>query len=197
MKTEVLGEQVVRIATECAKRCGIPENEVEDCAMNFMHRKFAPEDLFRPAWRGEEEQKRLTAMAETYARGHLVRLRKRAAKVVSLTGADGTEASGPAGQLVSREPGPEETLLRRQIKEHVARVLVWLTPAQLNLYMLSFEREERTIDLQETTGRSAEALWKARTRLRARLCKLLVASGMDDAVVADLLNELDRLRNYS
>jgi hypothetical protein len=114
---------------------------------------------------------------------------------VSLNGADGTEATGPAGQLVSREPGPEEAHLRTQIREHIAGVLVWLTPLQIDLYMRSFEQEERTIDLQEATGRSAEALWKARARLRTRLYKLLVASGMDDAMASALLNELERLRH--
>jgi len=194
MKSEVLGEQVVRIATERALRGGIHKDHVDDCAMNFMHRKFAPEDLFLPAWQGEEARK-LTLMAEKYVEGYLRRLHTRARREVSLTGADGAEASGPAGQIVSHEPGPEEMALRRQIQDFIAGVLVNVTPDQLQLYLWSFEQEEPTVGLREATGRSAEALWKACTRLRIRLHKLLVAAGMDEAMVAELLNELDRLRS--
>ena len=194
MKTEVLGEQAVRIAMERAKHCGIHENHIEDCAMNFVHRRFAPEDLFLPARKGEEET-RLTSMAETYARGYLVRLRKRARKIVSLTGTDGTETSGPAGKIVSREPGPEEMSLRRQIRDFIDSALPKLTPRQIDLYLSSFEQEERSIDLQETTGRSAGALREARSCLRTRLHKLLMAAGMDEALACDLLNQLERLRD--
>ena len=194
MKKEVLADQIVRIGMECAKRCGIHENHVEDCAMNFMHRTFDLELLSGPTWLGPDETK-LTAMAEMYARGYLFRLRKRARKEVSLTGEDGAETTGPAGQLVSRLPGPEEMVLRKQIRELIDGVLPNLTARQKDLYMLCFEREERAIDLQELTGRSAGALREARSCLRARLHKLLVAAGMDEATAASLLNELERLRH--
>ena len=58
-----------------------------------------------------------------------------------------------------------------------------------------FKREERAIDLTEERGCSAAAIWKARARLRNRLRKLLIASGMDHDVVAQLLNQLERLRS--
>ncbi|MCW3098670.1 MAG: hypothetical protein JWL77_4288 [Chthonomonadaceae bacterium] len=195
MKREVLADQIVRIGMECAKQCGLPESYVEDCALEFLYRKFKPEALFGMAWTGDEE-KRLVAMAEANARKYLERLRNRARKEVSMTGPDGTESGGPAGQIVSREPGPEEVQLRRQIWDFIEGALPNLTASQVDLFQWCFEQEERTIDLKEASGRSAEALWKARTRLRVRLQKLLIAAGMDEDMACALLNELERLRQW-
>lgn len=193
-KWEVLGEQVVRVARECTKRCGVPEEEIEDCALGFLCGKFDKEDLNGPAWQGEQVNK-LTAMATMYARGQLMRLRQRAKREVSLTGADGTEASGPAGHLVSRLPGPEEEALRQTIRDHLDAALRWLTPAQRDLYWWCFEKEERAIDIKEARGCSAEAVRQARARLRLRLRKLLIAAGLEEDTATELLNELERLRN--
>jgi RNA polymerase sigma factor (sigma-70 family) len=194
MQKEMFADQVVRITQECAKKCGMPERYTDDCAMTFLHRKFVVSaDLAGPTWKGEEERK-LVAMAEMYVRGHLYQLRKRAKKEVSLTGPDGTESSGPAGQLVSRIPGPEEMALRKQIRELIDKALPGLTERQRELYHRIFEREERAVDLQEAMGCSAEAVRQARAHLRAHLHKLLVAAGLDDAAASAILNELERFR---
>ena len=134
-------------------------------------------------------------MAETYIRGWLYRQRKGARKFVSLFGKDGTEAGGPAGQLVAREPGPEELLLRKQIREYVAKALESLTVQQVELFMFVYDQGERVIDFQQAVGLSPQALWKARSRMRERLRCLLIAAGLDEAMVADFLNELDRMRS--
>jgi hypothetical protein len=194
MKWELLGEQIMRVATDCAKRCGLHEDDADDCAVGFLHRKFDTLDLSGPAWKGEQADK-LTKMAMVYARGQLMRLRQRAKKEVSLTGPDGGEASGPGRELVSRLPGPEEMALRSTIREHVEAALNWLTPAQIDLYWRCFEQEERAIDIKEARGCSAEAIRQARARLRLRLRKLLITAGLDSDTVTELLNELDRLRS--
>src|SRR5580704_13745209 len=114
---ETLGEQAVRIAMGCALRGGVCHDDVDDCAMSFLHRKIEPDDMFRAAWIGDAEND-LVKMAETYTLGYAIRKKRRSKRSVSINGHEGTEATGPAGpagQLVSRTPGPEEVLLAKTI----------------------------------------------------------------------------------
>jgi hypothetical protein len=101
--------------------------------------------------------------------------------------------TGPAARLVSTEATPEESLLRKQVRDYFARALSHLTTQQVELFALLYEQGESAADLQELTGRSAVATRNARKRMRARLRSLLVAAGLDDSLAGELLSEIDRM----
>ena len=192
-KGETLCDQVVRLAGFCAVRRNLSAEDVEDCAMGFFTRKFRSTDLSGPAVTGEAQdklQREAASFTRSYARQQWTRCRRE----VPLTGADGTEATGPLGRLVSKEPGPEERFLILELKEWIARALPSLTQTQLELFLRHFLEEVHLTDLQEETGRSEEALWKASTRLRTRLRGLLEVGGFNGDDLDRCLNRLDQLR---
>lgn len=80
------------------------------------------------------------------------------------------------------------------ITECIAKALPKLRPGQVELFVSLFMDDERPVDLQERTGRTADALWKAKSRIRDRMRTLVVELGLDEETVQAIMNEFDRLR---
>jgi hypothetical protein len=104
------------------------------------------------------------------------------------------EEEGSAGGevLASKAPGPEETVLTKELIEILIRPLPELTPKQQKIYVRRFLQNARIVDLEDETGNSANALRKGAFDLRRHLVKVYESEGVTRAEVDDWLNYLDR-----
>ena len=148
--------RILRIITANARHQGLTGDELEDCVRWFLARELKQGLGDGPC--SEQQWETIKRQAATFAKRCAIRLTRRSRRSVEIVGEDGSMENGPAGQLASKEPGPEEQAIEAELLRRILLHLSEMTPDQRHLYVRRFLDEMRLSDLQEETGRTANAL---------------------------------------
>jgi DNA-directed RNA polymerase specialized sigma24 family protein len=179
------------VVYSCARKEGLPDVDAEECAMEFLSKMLIQEGMAGIAALTASPEK-LQQRAQAFARRWAFRRRRKCRREVSYEEIEKAERDGARGALVSPEPGPETLVMVADLMDEILAALSELAPDRQSLFVRCCLEDRRLVDLQEETGRSADALWHALVLIRKRLQKVLEGRGLSAAEIAEYRNMLDR-----
>jgi hypothetical protein len=189
-----LCRQVVKLVSLYARQEGLPREEAEECGLQFLAK-----ELIRGGMEGlailVASEDILRRKAHSFARSCAIRRTRKSHREVSYEALESAEQRGSRRVLVSQEPGPEERMMIADVMDQLLAALSELPLDQHQMFLYHFLEGKRLIEMQEETGRSADALWHALMRICKRLQKVLEGKGLTTAEIDDLRNMLDRWKD--
>jgi hypothetical protein len=177
-------DKLSRVAEESAARFVGRDDYAQDCSSEFLASKLTAWCL--SGYAGElGSEAELHAEADAFARRYAFRRRTRRKREPLLS-------EIPAAEVMrSPEPGPEEVVVRAELLAALLRPLPRLAPRQQSLFVRRMLEEERLVDLEVETGRTANALGHAVASVLHRLRSLLEGEAFGTGEIEDYLSILD------
>jgi RNA polymerase sigma factor (sigma-70 family) len=178
-----------RLARASALRHGLPDREVEDCAIEFVTRMlhYNRRDHW-PHEPGPGREAWLRECADNWARTVRRRLARIQCREVVWTETVTGEGFNGNGALCSHETTPEARLLEKELHRRIMGAVERLTPAQQELFDGYFCLGESIPELVERTGRSAQAIRRALSTIRQRLRAVLERQALDETEAREYLS---------
>src|SRR5207249_2965054 len=172
-----------------ALRHGLPDREIEDCAIEFVTRMlhFGRRDHW-PHEPGPGREAWLRECADNWARTVRRRLARISCREVVWTETVTGEGLEGNGNLCSHVAGPEAQLLEKELHRRIMDAVERLTPAQQILFDGYFCMGESVPELVERTGRSPQAVRRALTTIRQRLRAVLERQALDETEAREYLS---------
>lgn len=181
-------DTLMRLAGECSARFVAGADHAADCSSEFLAETIVRWCTAPPgADLGSEAE--LRKQAESYARRYAFRRQRRRRKLQLACETPGIE------RIASHEPGPEEIVQCADLLRQLLRRLPLLRPGQQALFVQVILDGRRLVDLEQETGRSADALGKAIKRTLVRLRTFLEGDALDAAEIEDYRCMLDEFHN--
>jgi RNA polymerase sigma factor (sigma-70 family) len=178
-----------RMARASAMRHGLPDREIEDCAIEFVTRmlRYDRRDHW-PHEPGPGREAWLRECADNWVRTVRRRLARISCREVFWTETVTGEGLEGSGALCSHVASPEAQLLEKELHGRIMDAVGRLTPAQQELFDGYFCMGESVPDLVERTGRTPQAVRRALTTIRQRLRQVLERQALDETEAREYLS---------